>query len=75
MTKIKCLQCGDIIESDGFGKFVSCSCGKCYVDETPYYCRVGGDPKEYEVEVGDQWVLAIEYIDKQQKEQNEVSNN
>lgn len=45
-TKIKCLQCGDIIEGDGNGHFISCSCGKCYVDETQYYTRIGGDPEQ-----------------------------
>ena len=49
MTKIKCKHCGDIIESDGFGKFVQCSCGKCYIDETPYYVRVGGNKGDWEI--------------------------
>jgi len=42
-TKIKCLQCGDIIEGDKRGHCLSCSCGACYIDETPYYYRIGGD--------------------------------
>lgn len=44
-TKIKCLICGDIIEGDGKGHLISCSCEKCYIDETQYYCRVGGNPE------------------------------
>lgn len=49
MTKIKCKHCGDIIESDGKGKFVQCSCGKIYIDETEYYCRVGGNKDDWEI--------------------------
>ena len=44
-TKIKCLICGDIIEGDKQGHLISCSCNKCYIDETPFYCRIGGDPE------------------------------
>lgn len=44
--KIRCLKCNDLIEGDGFGTFISCKCGSCYVDETKYYCRVGGDPSQ-----------------------------
>ena len=49
MTKIKCKHCGDVIESDGRGKFVQCSCGKIYIDETQYYCRVGGNLGDFEI--------------------------
>ena len=44
-TKIKCLICNDIIEGDRLGHLISCNCGKCYIDETPFYCRIGGDPE------------------------------
>lgn len=63
MTRIKCLKCGDIIESDGHGKWVQCSCKSCYIDETPNYCRVGGDFKDYEVEVNGEWILGSKYIE------------
>lgn len=56
MTKIKCLKCGDIIESDGHGKWVQCTCHSCYIDETDYYCRIGGDSKFMEIEKNGQWV-------------------
>jgi hypothetical protein len=56
MTKIKCLKCGDIIESDGHGKWVSCSCNSCYVDEKGDYCRIGGDSKFTEIEKDGKWV-------------------
>ena len=42
--KIKCNVCGDILTGDGFGTFIKCSCGNAYIDETPYYCRIGGNP-------------------------------
>ena len=48
MTKIKCKHCGNIIQSDGKGKWVKCSCGKCYIDETEYYCRIGGNKGDWE---------------------------
>ena len=28
-----------------FGHLISCSCGACYIDETPFYYRIGGDPE------------------------------
>ena len=65
-TKIKCLKCGDAIESDGYGKWIQCSCKSCYIDETEYYCRVGGDPNETEVEIDGKWVLCSEYLNKLQ---------
>ena len=49
MTKIKCKHCGDIIESKYSGQFVQCSCGKIYIDETEYYCRVGGNEEDWEI--------------------------
>ncbi len=45
--------CNTIIFSTRPGEFVSCKCGECYVDQTPYYTRVGGEqaePLEGEVE-------------------------
>ena len=44
-TKIRCLKCNDIIEGDRLGHLISCSCGACFIDETPYYYRIGGDPE------------------------------
>lgn len=46
MTKIKCLECGDILKGDGKGTFMQCSCKSIYIDETEYYCRVGFKDKE-----------------------------
>ena len=39
---IKCKDCGDILIGDNKGTFISCSCGQHYIDQTPYYVRVGG---------------------------------
>lgn len=44
MTKIKCRLCGDIIGGDYKGTFKECKCKSCYIDETKYYCRIGGNP-------------------------------
>ena len=45
--KIKCLKCGDIIEGDRRGHLILCKCESCYIDETPYYYRIGGNPSDY----------------------------
>ena len=64
MTKIKCLKCGDIIESDGHGKWVNCSCNSCYIDETGNYCRVGGNFDEYEIFENNEWILFKDYLER-----------
>jgi hypothetical protein len=40
-NRIKCLKCGDIIESTYRHDFVQCSCGTCFVDGGHDYMRVG----------------------------------
>lgn len=47
--KIRCKKCGDIIEGDKKGTFISCSCRSCFIDETVYYCRIGKDLNNIEV--------------------------
>ena len=49
MTKIKCNHCGDILTGDKRGTYISCSCGKCAIDETPYYYRIIGNLGDFEV--------------------------
>lgn len=44
-TKLRCLLCNQIIEGDRKGHLISCKCGACFIDETPYYYRIGGDPQ------------------------------
>ena len=47
-NRIKCLKCGDIIESTYRHDFVRCSCGACFVDGGHDYMRVGGDINDWE---------------------------
>jgi hypothetical protein len=44
--KLRCKLCGDIIEGDKKGTFITCKCGKLAIDETPYYCRLNFQEKE-----------------------------
>ena len=44
--KLRCKLCGDIIEGDKKGTFITCKCGKLAIDETPYYCRLNFQKKE-----------------------------
>lgn len=55
---IKCLKCGDIIESKSRHDFKMCSCGSCFVDGGHEYVRVGGNPGDFE------WLT--EYEDEQE---------
>lgn len=45
---IKCLKCGDIIESTYRHDFVMCSCGACFVDGGHDYMRIGGNKEDWE---------------------------
>jgi hypothetical protein len=47
-NRIKCLKCGDIIESTYRHDFVQCSCGACFVDGGHDYMRVGGNAGDWE---------------------------
>ena len=38
-NRIKCLKCGDIIESKSVHDWVQCSCGACFVDGGHDYLR------------------------------------
>ena len=41
--KIKCLICGDIIESKSVHNLVSCKCESCYIDGGNEYLHFGGN--------------------------------
>lgn len=45
---IKCLKCGDVIESKHRHDWVQCSCGACFVDGGHDYMRVGGNHGDWE---------------------------
>lgn len=59
---VRCLKCGDVIESKYRHDFVSCSCGQTFVDGGLDYCRVGGNPGEIE--------FLTEWEDNDTKEEN-----
>jgi hypothetical protein len=48
MNKIKCLRCGDIIESTSVHDFKFCSCGACAVDGGMEYLRRVGEREDWE---------------------------
>lgn len=54
--KIKCKLCNTIIEGDKKGTCIFCKCKKCYIDETKYYVRVGGNSGDIE-EVKDENII------------------
>lgn len=41
VMKIKCLICGDIIESKSVHDLVTCKCESCYIDGGSYYAHIG----------------------------------
>jgi hypothetical protein len=47
---VECNKCGDKIHSKYPGQFVSCKCGAISVDQTQYYARYIGDPKDFKQE-------------------------
>lgn len=49
-NRIRCKHCNDIVESKSRHDFVSCSCGKVFVDGGHDYCRWGfpsGNPEDH----------------------------
>ena len=49
--KIKCLVCGDIIESKSVHNLVCCKCESCYIDGGNYYAHIGAKDFDKVVEV------------------------
>jgi len=43
---IECTVCGAKIHSKYPGEFIGCDCeeGGVFIDQTPYYSRIGGEP-------------------------------
>ena len=46
--KIKCKKCGEVIEGDKKGTYITCKCKAIAIDETIYYCRINGNLEDYE---------------------------
>lgn len=46
--KIRCKLCGDIIQGDKKGTFITCKCKAVAIDETPYYYRIIGNYNDFE---------------------------
>lgn len=51
--KIKCLLCGDIIQSKSVHNLVSCKCESCYIDGGKYYAHIGAKDFSKVVKVND----------------------
>ena len=47
-NRIRCLKCGDVIESETVHDFRMCSCGTCAVDGGKCYLRRSGDRGTWE---------------------------
>ena len=59
-TKIKCKECGDEAISNGHRhNFVSCSCGKSFVDGGDASSRYGGLCLVYD-EINNKWIDPFE---------------
>ncbi len=48
INRIKCLKCGDVIESTSVHDFKWCSCGSCAVDGGHNYLRRVGNREDWE---------------------------
>ena len=70
-TVLRCNYCGDEIYSKSSGEWVECACGKYYIDQTPYYCRVGGDTTEGACELLDDY---FEELDQTKETKREKCN-
>ena len=68
-NRIRCKNCGDIIESKSLHDFVVCSCGACFTDGGHDYIRRGWDSLygENEEDVMD-YLDEYEEIDDEQSE-------
>ena len=46
-TPVGCNKCKDVIFSRYDGEYVTCKCGAIAVDQTPYYTRMIGEKKDF----------------------------
>lgn len=57
---IHCLKCDDYVQGDLKGNLISCKCGACSIDQTPYYYSINGDFNNIELAIktdsGRKWI-------------------
>lgn len=46
--KIRCKKCGEVLQSMYTHDFQMCSCQSCFIDGGDEYCRIGGEPENWE---------------------------
>lgn len=46
--RIRCKLCGDVLQSKYRHDFQMCSCESCFIDGGDEYCRIGGEPENWE---------------------------
>ena len=46
--KIRCKHCGEVIEGDKKGTYITCKCKAIAIDETNYYWRINGNIEDFE---------------------------
>lgn len=46
---VKCLKCGSCINVDTGYDYIPCACEAIAVDGGPDYCRIIGNPQDYEI--------------------------
>jgi dCMP deaminase len=55
-TELICTLCNTGIQGDEKGTFIFCECGACYIDQTKYYTRIGGDPRNILIKENGEYV-------------------
>lgn len=70
-TRLKCCNCMSEIEGDRKGTFTSCECGNIYIDETPYYTRIGGNSDDILIFKDGDWKRMSELDSQSKKETND----
>ena len=74
--KIRCKKCGEIIEGDKKGTYITCKCKAIAIDETEYYWRINGNIEDFEEVKEDELVdinakeILIEKIEKLTSEES-----
>lgn len=71
--KLRCKKCGDIIEGDKKGTYITCKCKAIAIDETPYYWRIIGNAENFE-EIIDKRICAETLLEKGYKEETTIFN-